>query len=203
MLYKYILLFFIYAFIGWLLEIILTLFTEHKLVNRGFLMGPYLPIYGFGFLFLVILLDRFKDNLLILFIITFITCSLLEYVTSYVMEKIFNLRWWDYKQFKFNIKGRICLETMLPFSIGGVIAIKYVNPYFMNIINKLPLKMVVIFELIMILLLTTDFLITSLLTKKLNIDSTDKDDTEIIKNNLKDNIKKDIKEKIKKNHKNK
>lgn len=198
MIYKYIFLFFVYSFIGWILEILLTIITDHKLVNRGFLIGPYLPIYGFGCVFLVLLLDKFKDNLLLLFIITFLTCSLIEYTTSYVLEKIFKLRWWDYKQYKFNLHGRICLETMLPFSIGGVIVIKYATPYLLKIISKLPLKLVAIFELILVIILIIDFLISSLLIKKLNLDSTNKDDTEIIKNNMKDNIKKDIKKRIKK-----
>ena len=201
MLYKYIFLFFIYAFIGWIIEIILTIVMDHKLINRGFLIGPYLPIYGFGCVFLVLVLDKLKDNLLLLFIVTFITCSLIEYLTSYVLEKIFKLRWWDYKQYKFNLNGRICLETMLPFSIGGVLAIKYITPYLLKIVNKLPLKLVIVFELILVIILIIDFLISALLIKKMNIDSTNKDDTEIIKNNMKDNIKKDIKKRIKKESK--
>ena len=201
MLYKYIFLFFIYAFIGWIIEIILTIVMDHKLINRGFLIGPYLPIYGFGCVFLVLVLDKLKDNLLLLFIVTFITCSLIEYITSYVLEKIFKLRWWDYKQYKFNLNGRICLETMLPFSIGGVLAIKYITPYLLKIVNKLPLKLVIVFELILVIILIIDFLISALLIKKMNIDSTNKDDTEIIKNNMKDNIKKDIKKRIKKESK--
>ena len=164
MLYKYIFLFFIYAFIGWIIEIILTIVMDHKLINRGFLIGPYLPIYD-------------------------------------VLEKIFKLRWWDYKQYKFNLNGRICLETMLPFSIGGVLAIKYITPYLLKIVNKLPLKLVIVFELILVIILIIDFLISALLIKKMNIDSTNKDDTEIIKNNMKDNIKKDIKKRIKKESK--
>ena len=201
MLYKYIFLFFIYAFIGWIIEIILTIVMDHKLINRGFLIGPYLPIYGFGCVFLVLVLDGLKDNLLLLFIVTFITCCLIEYITSYVLEKIFKLRWWDYKQYKFNLNGRICLETMLPFSIGGVLIIKYITPYLFKVLNKLPLKMVVIFELVLVIILIIDFLISALLIKKLNIDSTNKDDTEIIKSNMKDNIKKDIKKRIKKESK--
>ncbi len=201
MLYKYIFLFFIYAFIGWIIEIILTIVMDHKLINRGFLIGPYLPIYGFGCVFLILVLDKLKDNLLLLFIVTFITCSLIEYMTSYVLEKIFKLRWWDYKQYKFNLNGRICLETMLPFSIGGVLAIKYITPYLLKIVNKLPLKLVLVFELILVIILIIDFLISALLIKKMNIDSTNKDDTEIIKNNMKDNIKKDIKKRIKKESK--
>ncbi len=201
MLYKYIFLFFIYAFIGWIIEIILTIVMDHKLINRGFLIGPYLPIYGFGCVFLILVLDKLKDNLLLLFIVTFITCSLIEYMTSYVLEKIFKLRWWDYKQYKFNLNGRICLETMLPFSIGGVLAIKYITPYLLKIVNKLPLKLVLVFELILVIILIIDFLISALLIKKMNIDSTNKDDTEIIKNNMKDNIKKDIKKSIKKESK--
>ena len=199
--YIYIMLFFIYAFIGWLIEIFLTLFSEKRLVNRGFLIGPYIPIYGVGCIFLVLLLSKFSGNLIILFILTFLICGILEYVTGYALEKIFNLRWWDYKQFKFNLHGRVCLETLVPFTIGGVLAIKYLNPIFVEVLNKLPVRLLVIFELILVIIFIIDIIISNLLLKKMEISTSNKDDTEAIKNNMKTTMKKNVKKYIKKNHK--
>lgn len=128
-------LFIIYSFIGWFMEVIWTLITDRKLVNRGFLIGPYCPIYGVGCLLLIVLLDKFKDNLFFLFFMSIVVCSILEYSTSYIMEKLFKARWWDYSNRKFNLNGRICAETMLPFGILGVIVVYYVNPFLSNLVS--------------------------------------------------------------------
>ena len=127
-------LFIIYSFIGWLMEVIWTFICDKKLVNRGFLIGPYCPIYGVGCLLLIILLDRFKGNVLVLFFMSIIVCSILEYFTSFFMEKLFNARWWDYSNRKFNLNGRICAETMIPFGILGVIVVYFINPILSNIV---------------------------------------------------------------------
>ena len=128
-------LFIIYSFIGWFMEVIWTFITDKKLVNRGFLIGPYCPIYGVGCLLLIVLLDRFKDNVFLLFFMSIIVCSILEYSTSFVMEKLFKARWWDYSNRKFNLNGRICAETMIPFGVLGVIVVYFVNPILSNIVN--------------------------------------------------------------------
>lgn len=128
-------LFITYAFIGWVMEVVWNLITDKKLVNRGFLIGPYCPIYGVGCLLLIILLDRFKHDPVLLFFMSIIVCSILEYSTSYIMEKLFKARWWDYSEYKFNLNGRICAATMIPFGILGVLVVYYLNPVFVNIID--------------------------------------------------------------------
>lgn len=171
MFYTYSILFFIYSFIGWLMEVILSLYNEHKFVNRGFLLGPYCPIYGFGSLLLYFLLKNYTNNFIVLFILTMFICSLLEYTTSYIMEKIFKLRWWDYTNMKYNLNGRICLETMTPFSLLGAIAIKYVTPYLIKFINNFSLKIILIISIILITIFIVDIIISFIksayqLTKK-------------------------------------
>ena len=193
--YKYIMLFFIYSFIGWLIEIILSLFSEKKLINRGFLIGPYIPIYGIGSVLLTIILSNISNNIILLFFITLLICGSLEYLTGFVLEKLFNLRWWDYKQFKFNLNGRICLETLIPFSIGGVLAIKYLNPLLLGIIDELPIRLLIISELVLIIIFIIDIIISNLLIKKIKINSSNKDDTIQIKENMKKNIKNYIQKK--------
>lgn len=143
----YFLLFLIYSFIGWIIEIFWTFICEKKIVDRGFFIGPYCPIYGFGCLLLVIFLDCYKENLVVLFFSSIIICSLLEYFTSFFMEKLFNARWWDYSNFKFNLNGRICAETMIPFGVLGVLVVHYINPFLLNIVHVNNMVVIIAFAL--------------------------------------------------------
>lgn len=194
MFYSYCILFFIYSFLGWIMEVTLTLITDKKFVNRGFLLGPCCPIYGCGCILLNLLLHNYTNNILVLFILTMFTCSSLEYITSFLMEKIFKLRWWDYSQMKFNINGRICLETMTPFSILGVLAIKYATPFFITNINKLSEKTILIISIILITLFIIGVIISLTIVFKLKFVSKNikKDSTLDIKNAIKKFIKNDI-----------
>ncbi len=131
---NYFLLFIIYSFIGWIVELINVFIIEHKIVDRGFLIGPYLPIYGFGALFIITFLSKYKSDLITLFCMSTIICATLEYITSFIMEKLFHARWWDYSSNKFNINGRICLETASLFGIGGCIIIYIIQPILDSII---------------------------------------------------------------------
>lgn len=160
MFYTYFLLFIIYSFIGWLLELAFSYIQLKKVVNRGFLIGPYCPIYGAGCLLLIILLSDYADNILVLFALSIIVCSLLEYFTSLIMEKIFNLRWWDYSNMRFNINGRICLETMVPFGIIGVLVVKYFNPWLLSIINLFDSQTITIVVIILMSLFIIDVLVS-------------------------------------------
>lgn len=144
---NYFLLFIIYSFIGWIVELINVFIIEHKIVDRGFLIGPYLPIYGFGALFIITFLSKYKSDLITLFCMSTIICATLEYITSFIMEKLFHARWWDYSSNKFNINGRICLETASLFGIGGCIIIYIIQPVLDSIIlffNPLFLNIVAI-----------------------------------------------------------
>ena len=160
MFYTYFLLFIIYSFIGWLLELSFSYIQLKKVVNRGFLIGPYCPIYGAGCLLLIILLSDYADNILVLFSLSIIVCSLLEYFTSLIMEKIFNLRWWDYSNMKFNINGRICLETMVPFGVIGVLVVKYFNPWLLSIINLVNPQTITIVVITLMSLFIIDVLVS-------------------------------------------
>lgn len=133
------LLFMIYSIIGWVLEVFYNLiFGDNKLVNRGFLIGPYCPIYGVGCILIVFLLSKYESHPLGLFILSIFLCSVLEYSTSFIMEKIFKARWWDYSTYKFNINGRICLETMIPFGVIACLIVYVINPFFVDFLDKLP-----------------------------------------------------------------
>ena len=122
---------------GWILESAWVAYCSKKVVDRGFLIGPYCPIYGFGALLIILFLKYFSFNPILLFVITTIVCGLLEYFTSWVMEKVFKARWWDYSDKKVNINGRICLENLIAFGVMGVIVTYFINPIFSNWIGYL------------------------------------------------------------------
>ena len=119
----YFLLFITYSFIGWIIEIIDRFKVNKKIVNRGFLIGPYIPIYGSCAIVMVLLLHSVKSPT-ILFLSCILIASIGEYLTSYIMEKVFHARWWDYSDYKFNLNGRICLINCLGFGVLGFILIK-------------------------------------------------------------------------------
>lgn len=134
----YFLLFIIYSFIGWSLEVIGKLIETGKFINRGFLIGPYCPIYGYGGILITFLLRKYTDDVITLFIMAILVCGTLEYLTSYFMEKIFKARWWDYSKAKFNINGRICLETLIPFGLLGLLIMYITNPFFLSKLEQIP-----------------------------------------------------------------
>ena len=125
----YLLLFFIYSIGGWLMEVIGKLIEKRKFVNRGFLIGPYCPIYGHGAILITILLQKYIDDPIALFIMGVVVCSILEYLTSYFMEKIFHARWWDYSDKPFNFHGYICLEFSLIWGLAIVMVVKVFQKY--------------------------------------------------------------------------
>jgi len=135
-LYKTFLLFIIYSFIGWCYESAYVSILEKKFVNRGFLYGPLLPIYGVGALLIILLLQKTSDNIISLFLSSAVLISVLEYLTSWGMEKLFNARWWDYSTHRFHINGRVCLDGAVVFGLFSVLLIKVVNPFINSLIDK-------------------------------------------------------------------
>lgn len=188
------LLFIIYSVTGWIIEVIATYPDTKCFVNRGFLIGPYCPIYGNCAIAMILLLHN-VTNPILLFILSIIICSAGEYVTSYVMEKLFHARWWDYTKKKFNINGRICLTNSLAFGVLGFLLIKFVNPFVVGLITKLsPNMMNILFYTILILFLIDNvisfkviFKIKNMSIKYVHLDNT-KEITEKVKKILNDNV---------------
>lgn len=113
--------FLFYSLIGWVWEVLLSIRYDHVLINRGFLNGPYCPIYGLGAIAFMCLDKVYGSNLIVLFFVAGAVACALEYVTSWLMERIFHARWWDYSDMAFNLNGRICLKGFVVFGIGAVI----------------------------------------------------------------------------------
>lgn len=121
-------LFVIYSFLGWVVETIYCSVLEGKFIYRGFLNGPVCPIYGFGALFILYFLNDLKAHPIILFLASILITSILEYITSYLLETIFNMKWWDYSNKRFHINGRICLLNSILFGILSFFLIEFIHP---------------------------------------------------------------------------
>ncbi len=180
------LLFMIYSFLGWAMEVIRNIILTKKFVNRGFLIGPYCPIYGYGVLGILILIGSNAKDVLSVFLKSILICSLLEYLTSYLMEKIFHARWWDYSNRKYNINGRICLETMVPFGILGTFCYYFLNPLLVKLITIIPENTQLILAIILLIVYVTDNIISFNVMSKIkdNIKFQKRDDTEKIRKNV-------------------
>ncbi len=130
------LLFVTYSVLGWVMEVIVTGFLNRKLSNRGFLIGPICPIYGVGALFITLALGHIHSVLLV-FLLATLGCGVLEYFTSYIMEKLFHVRWWDYADRPLNLRGRVCAENLICFGLLGVLVLKVLNPLIFSVIDWL------------------------------------------------------------------
>ena len=184
----YFLMFIFYSFLGWIMEVIFTRITEGKWVNRGFLIGPICPIYGVGLLLITNLLDGYTKKPLVLFILAIFICMVLEYFTSYIMEKLFNARWWDYSDMKYNINGRICLETTIPFGLGGLFIMYVIYPLSFKVLDMFSYNTLVILAFILLILFLVDVIISFNAISKIKGYFLDKykDDTEEVNKSVRD-----------------
>ena len=158
---SYILLFFAFSMMGWIWEVCLTLFSEGIFVNRGALFGPWLPIYGSGGVLILFLLQKVRNRPGITFILTMLICGIVEYGTALYLETFKHLKWWDYTGYFFNIHGRVCLEGLLFFGIGGLAFIYILAPFLVNIFRKWNSKLVKILCVFLVCFLICDFLYSS------------------------------------------
>lgn len=127
--YNLLIYFIVYSIGGWIIEGIFRSFCEKKLINTGFLNGPFCPIYGIGTIIMILFLKKFQNNTIILFIISFLSLSIWEYTVGILLEKIFKTKYWDYSDHKINIKGRVCLTNSIYWGILGILFIKYIHPF--------------------------------------------------------------------------
>ena len=179
----YILYFLIYAFIGWLMEVICKFIQYRRYINRGFLIGPICPIYGYGVLAIILINNHTNGDILAVFLKSILVCSVLEYFTSYIMEKLFHARWWDYSQKRFNINGRICLETMLPFGILGTLVVYLIHPLIETFLGLFSEKVIIILGIILFIIYLADIIVSLNVMNKIKseISRYRTDNTELIR----------------------
>lgn len=166
------LLFIIYSIIGYITEVVFCSIDNKRLIlNRGFLLGPYLPIYGGSAVLMYIFLSKYREDVIVLFVMAFVLCSIVEFFTSYILEKIFKVRWWDYSKISFNIDGRVCLQNSILFGLGGVVIIVFINPIFLYLIESLPVYIKYIISITTFILFIIDVIISILVLTKIQISS--------------------------------
>lgn len=182
----YFLLFFTYSVLGWIMEVTKTLIDKKKFVNRGFLIGPYCPIYGYGVILLTILLKRYQSDIPATFIFSILICGTLEYFTSYFMEKIFHARWWDYSKMKIQYKWQNLLRNFIAFWNNGCLILYIVNPAFLNIYEKMPnIALHIICGILLAVYITDNIISGKIISNLKEISVSVKDNTEEISKKVK------------------
>lgn len=186
----YIFIFFIFSVIGWSIEITLKFIQFHRFVNRGFLVGPYCPIYGLGSVLIVFIsnsLYKFEHSIGLTFLVSILICGFVEYFVSYFLEKRYHARWWDYSQRPMNLNGRIWIGNLILFGLGGLLIAKILEPAFIGIFYKFSIRSREIISLIIILIFTSDFIISYFVMKliRVNIEGSESDNTEDIRKEMK------------------
>ncbi|MDD3409343.1 MAG: hypothetical protein PHY12_00890 [Eubacteriales bacterium] len=178
----YFLMFFACSVLGWCMEVTCKLFQFHRFINRGFLIGPYCPIYGFGAVLVTALLSRFSADPVAVFALAMVVCGTLEYLTSYVMEKLFHARWWDYSQKRFNLNGRVCADTLIPFGLLGLGMVYGLKPVLFGWFMLLDQQLLDALCAGLMVILLTDVVISTLVLSKIRktANLSGKDDTEAI-----------------------
>lgn len=160
--------FLLYSLFGWVYESCLVSVRQKSFVNRGFLNGPIIPIYGTGAVLICITLDPVSKNLLLVFLGGMVLATILEFVTSYAMEKIFHAKWWDYSRYRYNIQGRICPRVSLFWGGLSVLMTVFLKPLSNSLIRRIPRRIGEILAIIAMLIIFVDLVSTVISTLKLN-----------------------------------
>jgi len=161
MIFEYICWIFFYSVIGWIYESILCSVSEKRWINRGFLNGPYCPVYGVGAVLNILVLDGI-DNIFILFYLSAVTACTLEYFTSWLMEKLFQARWWDYSTHRFNINGRISLAGAVVFGTFSVLLIYVIHAEVARLTEAIPNTVILAAALSIISITAIDCIVTAI-----------------------------------------
>ncbi len=164
--------FVVYCFLGWICESTYVSIPKGHFVNRGFLYGPYIPIYGFGAMIALYPLIGFYNQPILVFLLSMLLTSILEYFTSWAMEKMFHTLWWDYSKKKFNINGRVCLLNSTLFGIMCTLLVYVIHPITTDLLDAIPYNVLVIFLIVYSIVFFTDmfFTVRELLRRKQVID---------------------------------
>ena len=156
-----VLVFFVFSIIGWGWEVSIHLVQDGVFVNRGVTHGPWLPIYGGGVSLILVLLARWRKDVVNEVALIVILCGIVEYMTSLVLELTNGIRWWDYTGYFLNLNGRVCAEGLLVFAIGGMAAIYFIVPLLDSLWSKMNPKLMEGICIVLILLFTADLVYTS------------------------------------------
>ncbi len=166
--YEFLWIFFIYAVLGWCSEVCYAALVTGKFVNRGFLNGPWCPIYGFGVVIVLLCLEPLRSSKLLLFAGSVVLTSLLELVTGFVLERIFRQRWWDYSEEPFNLGGYICLRFSILWGLVCVFIVELFHPTVMLFVRVLPHTLGLVLLTVLGAVMAVDLAATASTIAKLN-----------------------------------
>lgn len=151
--------FFIFSVAGWAFETLYCSIVEQHLVERGFLFGPYCPIYGFAVVAAILLFGRIKNNV-VLAVASALTVTVVEFFTSLALEVLYHWRWWDYSNLPLNLDGRICLFASIFFGLGTLLAVRVLHPALREKLTCVPSSIRLVVAIGIIALLFADLIIT-------------------------------------------
>lgn len=154
------LMFFIYSFVGWIIEVIYYGITEGKFINRGFLAGPLCPVYGLGFYAAIWIFEPFKDNFMIIFFGMAAACTIVELIAGVILFHMFHMRWWDYSDYKLNFKGYICLRFFIYWGIAASLGIYVLHPAVKWLISHISMPVRIGILIFFTIILITDLVMT-------------------------------------------
>ena len=185
-----VLLFFVFSVLGWCMEVFLKYIQYHHFINRGFLIGPYCPIYGSGIVFITVMvsiLSGMESSVGTTFSISFIGCGILEYAVSYYLEKKFHARWWDYSTKPMNLHGRIWIGNLFLFGIGGTLVIEVINPIMYSLFDRIPERSLDALSSLIVFVMSADYLTSHFVMKfvKSSVENSEADNTESISKEIK------------------
>lgn len=153
---QWLILFFIYCVCGWIWESCYVSARQKKWVNRGFLHGPWLPIYGSGAIIVLFATLPVKNNLFLIWLLGMISATILEYITGAVIEKIFKVRYWDYSKHKVQLKGYICLSSSVAWGFFSILLIRVIHPPLERLLSDIPSVLVDPVSLVLVVLFMID-----------------------------------------------
>lgn len=155
------LLFISFSFIGWASEVTYVgFFSTHKFINRGFLHGPICPIYGVGGILILSLPQIILKSWILLFFSSMFLCTIVEYFASWILEKIFHMKWWDYSKYRFNIHGRVCLLNSLLFGVLSILIVYFVEPFILKFWQGFSFYWQGFFASALLIILILDLIVT-------------------------------------------
>ena len=159
-----IVLYFVFSVLGWMMEVTLKYIQYHRFINRGFLIGPYCPIYGSGVVLVTVLVGGLVGirggTPGEIFLAGFFICGGLEYFISWYMEKAFHARWWDYSQKPMNLNGRVWIGNLMLFGLASVVIVVWIDPVYFRLIEKLPLFWLHFAAIAIVTLLVSDCVVS-------------------------------------------
>lgn len=166
--YNLILYFFVYGFLGWCTEVAFAACKERKFVNRGFLNGPICPIYGIGVGIVVQFLTPYKENLVLLYIASVVMVTALEWVTGFILEKIFHNKWWDYSKMPLNLNGYVCLLFSLIWGVACVLIVDFIHPLIHKVLSWIPFPVGMTLIVVLSIVMFVDLYVTASTILKMN-----------------------------------